>query len=276
MTDSPHVDAELRADLVRLGVLPGDLIVLHSAYKAVGRPDVPPADFIATLLDALGPGGSLMAPTFTYSYAGLWAIAPFDVDATPGLHNGVLTEALRHTPGARRSAHPTYSVAAIGPHAARLTAGKENASALGRGSSYGEAHQLGARILLLGVGNDRNSMLHYAEVAAGLPYLDIPWRAHAGSTALVRRAGQVVEVPVLPEYPACSLGFGVVDAYLEARGLLRRGRVGAAPAMLLDSRTMVAAVVDRLQAEPGWLLCDTFGCEPCTLRKRRLHSLGLL
>ena len=66
------------------------------------------------------------------------------------------------------------------------------------------------------------------------------------------------------------------DAYLDARGLVRRGRVGAAPCMLMDSPAMVAAVAGRLRREPGWLLCNTFGCEPCTLRKRRLRALGKL
>ncbi len=150
------------------------------------------------------------------------------------------------------------------------------ASALGFGSSYDDAYHLGAKILLLGVGNDRNSMLHYAEVVAGLPYLDIPWRAHAGNTALVLRDGQTVEVPVHNEFPACSLGFGVADAHLEERGLLKRGRVGGAASLFMDSRDMVSAVVERLKREPAWLLCNTFGCEPCTLRKRRLRSLGLL
>jgi aminoglycoside N3'-acetyltransferase len=192
------------------------------------------------------------------------------------LLNGILTETLRHWPGARRSAHPTYSVAAFGRFADELTRDKQDASALGESSSFADANRLGARILLLGVGNDRNSMLHYAEAVAEVPYLDIPWRAHAGKTALVLRAGVPVEVPLPEEYPACSLGFGVADAYLDERGLVRRGRVGAAPCMLMDSPAMVAAVAGRLRREPGWLLCNTFGCEPCTLRKRRLRALGKL
>jgi aminoglycoside 3-N-acetyltransferase len=167
-------------------------------------------------------------------------------------------------------------VAALGRHADVLTENKATAGALGFGSSYDEAHRLGAKILLLGVGNDRNSMLHYAEAVAGVPYLDIPWRAFAGPTALVLRDGRPVEVLLPREYPACSLGFGVADPYLEAQGILIRGQVGAAPCLLMEARAMVAAVAERLQREPGWLLCHTFGCEPCTLRKRRLRSLGLL
>jgi len=274
-TDKPAVIPDLLEDLARLGLRPGDLVVMHSSFKALGRHDLAPADVIRTLLEAIGPGGTLMTPTFTYSYSGLWGMRPFD-PAGPGLLNGILSEALRGYPGALRSAHPTYSVAAIGRHAEEITQNRETASALGFGSSFEAANQLGAQILLLGVGNDRNSMLHYAETVAGVPYLDIPWRAHAGKTALVLKEGAAVEVPLPEEYPGCSLGFGVADGYLEEQGILKRGKIAGASAILENSQAMVQAVAIRLKREPGWLLCNTFGCEPCTLRRRRLRSLGLL
>jgi aminoglycoside 3-N-acetyltransferase len=275
-SDDPRVIIDLQDNLRSLGLSAGDLVVMQSSFKSLGRPDVTPADFLYTLLELLGPGGTLMAPTFTYSYAGLWGITPYDPQNTPGVLNGILTETLRHWPGARRSAHPTYSVAAFGRYADELTRDKEQASALGEGSSYSEANRLGARILLLGVGNDHNPMLHYAESAARVPYLDIPWRAHAGNTALVLQAEVPVEVALPPEYPACSLGFGAADDYLEEHGVLHSGPVGSARCLLLDSQSMVAVVTERLRREPGWLLCNTFGCEPCTLRKRRLRALGRL
>jgi aminoglycoside 3-N-acetyltransferase len=274
---SARVIPELLDDLHGLGLRAGDLVVMHSSFKALGRSDVSPADFLHTLLATLEPGGTLMVPTFTYSYAGFWGVQPFDPRTSPGRQNGILTETLRQLPSACRSTHPTYSVAAVGPLAPALTENKAAASALGFGSSYADAHRLGAKILLLGVGNDRNSMLHYAETVAGLPYLDIPWRAFAGPTALVRRGdGTASEVMLPVEYPACSLGFGAADAYLEAQGLLRRGRVGRAECLWLEAQPMVAAIAERLRREPAWLLCSTFGCEPCTLRKRRLRALGLI
>ena len=275
-TETPSVIPDVLDDLFRLGLKPGDVVVVHSSFKALGRRDVAPADVIRTLLEAIGPGGTLIMPTYTYSYAGHWDMQPFDAATSPGLLNGILSEALRRYPGALRSAHPTYSVAAIGRHAEEITRNRESASALGFGSSFETANQLGAQILLLGVGNDRNSMLHYAETVAGVPYLDIPWRAHAGKTALVLKEGVAVEVPLPDEHPACSLGFGVADSYLEEQGILKRGHIAAADAILESSQAMVQAVAARLRREPGWLLCHTFGCEPCTLRRRRLRALGRL
>ena len=186
-TDSSDRAAEmrrLRDDLQRIGLRADECVIVHSSFKSLGLEAGSPRDVIEALLAVLGEGGTLVMPTFTYSYAGAWNVEAFDPAATPGKQNGVLTEVLRQWPGARRSGHPTYSVAAAGRHAERITAGKERASALGAGSSYDEAFQLGVKILLLGVGNNRNSMLHYAEEAAGLPYLDIPWRAFMGGVNL--------------------------------------------------------------------------------------------
>jgi aminoglycoside 3-N-acetyltransferase len=272
---APHVVPELLEGLRALGLRPGQCVIMHSSFKSLGIAATP-ADVIHTLVELLGPDGTLMAPTFTYSYAGIWQVEPFDPATTPGWGNGVLTETLRAHPGALRSAHPTYSVAALGRQAPRITEGKGLASALGAGSSYDEAHALGAHILLLGVGNNRNSSIHYAEVVAGLPYSDIPFREFWTRTALVVRDGASAEVPLASEFPACSANFGRADEYLIERGIIRRAAVCQAPSMYMPMAEMVAAVVERLRAEPSWLLCDNIVCEPCTLRKRRLAQRGLL
>lgn len=263
-------------DLMRIGVCRGDFLVVHSSFKSLGLRDRTPSDVIATLLEAAGEDGTLMMPTFTYSYSGIWNVQPFNLAATPGRNNGILTETLRKYPGALRSGHPTYSVAAVGKHAEIVTANRENSSALGIGSSYDEAYRLGAKVLLVGMGNNRNSMLHYAEVAAGLPYNDIPFREFWGRTALVEKNGKAVEVSLEEEFPGCSQNFGVADGYLEEVGAIRRGRICSADSMLMSAKDMLEAVIARLREEPAWLLCENIVCEPCTLRKRRLRDRGLI
>jgi aminoglycoside 3-N-acetyltransferase len=266
----------LADDLHRIGVERGDLIILHSSFKALKLKFLTPKDVLRVFLKVLGNEGTLMAPTYTYSYSGIWKVRPFDPLKTPGLLNGILTETLRHFPGALRSGHPTYSVAAVGRLAGLLTRDRENASALGRGSSFGDALQHGAKILLLGVGNNRNSALHHAEVLAGLPYNDIPFRAFWGTTALVRRNGKACEVPLANEFPACSFNFGAADQYLKQKGVLTPGQIGAANCFLMNGLKTVEAVAQRLRRKPDWLLCNNIICEPCTLRKRRLLEKGLI
>ena len=258
------------------GVAEGNCLVVHSSLKSLGLADATPSDVIRTLSAAVGVVGTLVMPTFTYSYAGIFGVQPFHRDKTPGLLNGILTETLRQYPGALRSEHPTYSVAALGQHARQITQGKAQASALGIGSSYDEAAKLGAKILLLGVGNARNSMLHYAEVVSGLPYNAIPFREFWGRTALVERDGRVVEVALKEEFPGCSARFGTADDYLTERGIAKRVRICQSDSMLISAADMVRAVVERLREEPAWLLCDSLACEPCNRRKQLLRERGLL
>lgn len=268
--------SELRRDLAALGVGHGDCLVVHSSFKAMGLADSSPADVIRMLIEFLGPDGTIMMPTFTYSYSGVWNVRPFNPVTTPGAGNGVLTETLRQYPGVLRSGHPTCSVAAIGKQAGMITQDKKKASPLGRGSSYDAAIGQGAKILLLGVGNNRNSAIYYAEIMADLPCNDLPCRKFWGHTALVEKDGQVKETSLLREYPACSANFGVVDDYLLQEGIMKSGKIGSAPYFLMSGKEMTETVVKRLKKEPARLLCDNFTCEPCSLRKRRLKERQMI
>ena len=216
-----------------------------------------------------------MAPTFTYCYSGIWNARPFNPETTPSVNMGVIAETLRTLPGAIRSASPTYSVAAIGPHAKLLTQAKENTGGLGPGSSFEDAYRLGAKILLIGVGNNRNSMIHYAEFASGLPIWDIPYREFWGRSALLEKNGERVEIP-LTDFPGCSANFGVVDEYLVEKGILSRGKIRLATSLMMDARDMVDAIASQLRKQPDWLFCDSIVCEPCHLKRRRLREKGLI
>jgi aminoglycoside N3'-acetyltransferase len=270
------MNEDLARDVAELGVARDDHIILHSSFKAVCRPRSAPVDLVSALLHTVGPHGTLMATAFTYSYAGRWGIEPFSPMTTPGVDNGAVAEALRTYPRALRSGHPTHSICAVGALSVALTTGKELASPLGRGSSFEEALDRGAKILLIGVGNDRNSSLHHAEVVAGLPYNDIPFRACWGDTARVRTSGGFTEVTLSREFPGCSRGFSRADAYLRDLGLMPEGRIGSARSLLMDGQRVVEAVVARLRSQADWLLCDSMTCEPCTLRRWRLLEHGLI
>lgn len=270
-----EVIAPMRRDLQRMGVREGDCLIVHSSFKALGLALPTPTDVIRTLIETVGREGTVMTPTFTYCYSGIWGMRPYNSTFTPSVYMGIIPETLRFYPGALRSQSPTYSVAAIGMHAKRLTEGREDACGLGAGSSYEEAYKLGARILLVGVGNDRNSMLHYAEYASGLPISDIPYREFWGKTALADRSGETVEVEVT-DFPGCSANFRAADELLEASGLMTRGRICRADSILMDAKPVVDAVAGRLREQPDWLFCKSIACEPCHLRRRRLIDLRLI
>jgi len=121
----------LAEDLRRLGLLPGQVVMLHASVKAigwiVGGPDV----VIQAILDVLGPEGTLMM------YVG-WEESPYLSIALEEGHGeaycrecpafdpersranrkwSILTKYLHTWPGACRSDHPEASVVAMGAKA---------------------------------------------------------------------------------------------------------------------------------------------------------------
>jgi aminoglycoside 3-N-acetyltransferase len=86
----------------------------------------------------------------------------FDARTTPTTM-GALAEAFRNYPGTRRSDHPLVSVCARGAHAARVTARHSLEFCEGRGTPFEQLYELSASVLLLGVGFDRCTTLHFAE-----------------------------------------------------------------------------------------------------------------
>ena len=247
----------------------GALIVLHASFKPCKDEGISPRQMLEMLMDRLGPEGTLMLPTFTYCYADIWKPAAYDPAATAGVENGILSETFRQMPGVLRSGNPTYSVAVWGKYADLLTAGSADNAGLGHGSSYENANRLGAKILLFHVGNNRNSMLHYAEVASGTPYNDIPFRACWGTDALTIRG----RMKLNGEFPACSEAFSKFDEVFVQEGFAER--LGD-DSFLIDSPAMVNCICKKIEKTPDVMLCRDVTCEPCTLRRKRLAEKGYL
>ena len=60
----------LTADLQRLGVNAGDLVMVHSSLRSLGMVDKGAQTVVDAFLDALGPSGTLVGPSFTFGSVG--------------------------------------------------------------------------------------------------------------------------------------------------------------------------------------------------------------
>ncbi len=263
-TSDPKSDFQAILD----AITPGSLLIVHASFKPLKQSGLTPTSVIQALLERLGKDGTLMMPTFTYCYVSYSHRTAYDPKTTVGVENGILSETFRMMPGVVRSNNPTYSVAAFGRFAQELTFGSQDNAGLGHGSSYETALKLGAKILLLNVSNNRNSMLHYAEIASGVPYNDIPFRESWGRDALT--ANGVMKL--IPEYPACSEEFSKFDDDFVRAGFAKR----FGNSFLIDAQPMVDFICDRIRKEPDVMLCHESDCEPCILRRARLIKLGKL
>src|SRR5689334_9118344 len=93
--------SQLVADLERLGVAEGDLLMVHASMRRVGPVEDGAAGVVRALEDAVGPAGTLVM------YLDALGDVPFDYLATPANpDNGVLAEVFRQLPGTLVNDHP--------------------------------------------------------------------------------------------------------------------------------------------------------------------------
>lgn len=182
-TAKPITKEGLVDDARRLGVSPGDVLLVHSSLSAIGWVVGGARTVIEALVEVVGSDGTLVMPAFSgdLSDPSDWrnppvpvswidqireAMPAFDPDRTPTRQMGWIAETFRKWPGAMRSIHPVSSMTALGPHTMRIMERHEIAYSLGDASPMGKIYELDGRVLLIGVGHDRNSSLHLAETRA--------------------------------------------------------------------------------------------------------------
>jgi len=146
--------ADLKHALLQLGVVPGDVLMVHSAFDSFLGFHAGPVDVIRALPDVVGPGGTLMMPTIPFQGTAVeYALGEPVFDARQTVSRmGLITEVFRRAPGVVRSVHPTHSVAVWGSKADAIIAGHELADTpCGRLTPYAKLLDYDGKILLAGV-----------------------------------------------------------------------------------------------------------------------------
>jgi aminoglycoside 3-N-acetyltransferase len=227
--------SELTAQILELGVIPGAVLLVHTAFSKVGPVEGGPRGLIDALQTVLGPTGTLVMPSMTDDDD-----HPFDAGRTPCLSMGVVADTFWRMPNVLRSDSP-HAFAAIGPAAARIAAGHPLDEPHGLNSPVGRVYDLDGQILLLGVGHDANTTIHLGEALAGVRY-------RLPKSVTIMQAGQPARYRYT-EIDHCCDNFNLVDRWLDAESGQRRGRVGRGEARLASSRIVVATVSARLRAD---------------------------
>ena len=143
--------------------LHGNHIVVHSAADAVDSPET--AELVAAaLMEAVGPGGTLVLPAFTDDTTCEGPTerppghrpVPFHSDLPVSERLGPLPEVFRRLPGVLRSSHPTHSFAAWGRRAREVLSTQRDNNTLG---PLKKINVLQGHVLLLGAGLDAATIL---------------------------------------------------------------------------------------------------------------------
>jgi aminoglycoside 3-N-acetyltransferase len=174
----------LADDFRRLGVSPGDTVLLHASVRAVGEVAGGPDEIHLAVSDALTPEGTLMMYASCPQYVDevgrgnlsaaeeaevLEKLPAFDPNtARAARDNGALVELFRTYPGGRVNQHVARFVAR-GRHADRLLAPGPWDFAFGKGSALDRLVAQDGKILLLGCDHDTVTFLHYVEHIVDIP-----------------------------------------------------------------------------------------------------------
>lgn len=256
-----------KSDLIRhiraLGIKSTDTVMVHTALKSIGIIDPENKTTAEIYIDALKEvlcDGLLLIPTHTWatiredgqefnvrtSLPCIGAVPTVAVKLAEAAHDAGRTDCIR-------SLHPTHSVVAFGTRAAEYIAGDSSAQTPApRQGSFGKLYEEGAKILLVGVNQGRNTFFHAVD-----EYLDIPNRLCDTPVHLRVRDydGNVTHRTLTRHSHSMSDYFMNYEAFLEYRDAVKFGRIGDALVRVCDARKCTHAIAEL------WKFADHDLCE---------------
>ena len=241
---------ELKCQLHQMGLKSTDTVLIHTSLRAVGTVENGADGMIDAFCEYLSEG-LFLVPTHT------WATVNrenpvYDVrTAEPCI--GTLPRVAAKRADGVRSLHPTHSVWAHGKKAAEFIRGEEDAGSPGApGFCWDRLADAGAKILLIGVGHNRNTFIHSVDERADLPdRLGEPYEA-----VIIDQQGNELRRMFRPH--CCSRTNDVSQFYpnfekpLIELGAQTMGRLGNADVRVVDAakcREIILRIYSRAQED---------------------------
>ena len=238
---------DLLRRLRRLGIEPGDTVLVHSSFDAFEGFTGKPTDVIAALEEVIGPQGALLMPTLPFTGTAVEYVKEnplFDVARTPS-RMGLITELFRRSPGVIRSVHPTHSVAVWGAGAESIALGHHEAKTpCGKGTPFTRLLERQGKILLLGVDIGSVTFYHGVEeiLEARLP--TSPFTKQIFHLKSRTYDGSLLNTETRLFEPAVSKrrNLDKLVPELKRRGTWRTQRLGRLTITILNAEDVLAAV----------------------------------
>jgi len=261
-TSQPNNVETLLKGLKTIGVMEGDVLLVHSSLSALGWVCGGAPTVVAALLKAVGVNGTIAMPSFSLenSDPSIWGEYPpdkpiskrllphpvpkewhnfirenipaYDKNITPcskGL--GIITECFRTYPGTLRSDHPSASFTANGNYAQEIIKNHPLSPVLGMASPLGNLYKLGAKILMMGVNYNKCTSFHLSEYMTK----KFPKVTHCG--AVFENGIRVWKI--YENYDSNVDDFVSIGEACENEGLVQLGKIGDADCKLIDMKGAV-------------------------------------
>ena len=248
-----YTKQDLKRQLKEAALADTDTILIHSSMKAIGAVEGGGDTVLDAWMEYFGQG-LLLLPTHT------WAQMNEEHSVyDPAVEEscvGLLTNLFRRRPGVVRSLHPTHSVAAYGKGAAEYVAGEENCNTpCTPGGCYDRLRQAEGKILLVGVGHERNTFIHSVEEVLNVPnrLADRPVLFQ-----VVMPAGSRKPVYMRKHYnamqPHISEDFVKLEQAYYDTGAAKKVKFGDADCILCDARRVFEVTRFCLAPDPECLV----------------------
>lgn len=242
---------ELKAQIRAMGIEKDDTVLIHTSMRAVGPVEKGAEGVIEAFCQVLSEG-LFLVPTHT------WAVVNrnnpvYDVKTTvPNI--GVLPQCAAFREDGFRSLHPTHSIWGYGKDAQAFLSGEEQSGTPAPvGGAWSRLAVRKAKILLIGIGNERNTFIHAVDEVADIPNrihpepFDVTIFDHQGREHHTLFAGHYCT-----EHPHISEQFINFDRAFTELGVWKEGRLGNAKVMVVDSvkcRDTVLKIYSRAQED---------------------------
>lgn len=231
-----------------LGIRPGMDLLTHSSLRRVGPVEGGADTIIDSLLEILGPEGTLMMSSVSGNVNPTQPV--FHVEYTPPTV-GTLPNVFRQRPGALRSLHPVHSIVALGPRAEFFTSGHlEARTPWSPDSPYGKLMRNQGHILFMGTNFTCNTCIHALEIEARVPGL------HSRETSTLYVCDYQGKWHSLEHHwhaPKKDYFIDMEDVVKLAGGL-RYGVIGRGLSRLADAAILRRSVLPILQRSPDLVI----------------------
>ena len=230
-------------------IRPTDTVLIHTSMRSLGEVEGGCDGVIDAFISYLSEGLFLVP---THTWANVDEKSPiFDVKSTRPCIGALPTVAAFRADGVR-SLHPTHSVAAFGARAKEFVFGEERAtSPCSAGGVWQRLYDEGAKILLIGVGLNRNTYIHAVD-----EMLDLKGRlAPPIRLSVIDYCGKRYELNFRKHGESTgSEFFENYRAPLEYHGALHSARLGSAVVGIFDAR-LGTEIIKALWARADYDLC---------------------
>lgn len=244
---------DIKEALLSTGIKKDDSIFIHSNIGYFGKligcssADKLCEAFFNSFMDILGENGTLVVPTFTYSFC---HGEIYDIDKTT-TQCGIFAEYIRKYPGSIRSLDPNFSVAAYGKEAVFFTQNHAHES-FGNNCFWERFLSKNGKIVCLNF-DSGSTFIHYLEKLCNVSY-----RYNKAFNGIIQQNGKLIrDYAVHYVYdlnkPETSPNFSKLDIICKQAGITHTAPLGRGIIHTMSTPEYSHLIKEYLKKDPFFL-----------------------